>query len=161
MTEEVQRRTKRRYAHELYPHAEEGEIRPLAVEVPYLYARAIGMQVFGTSWFDQSPELAAARTNQLLGCRQVALMADAMSQGLTGQEAWEWADGLLADETGECVMDRARDYGVDVFAIKPYPCGPEPGTHDHIGPPDHQGYRWVTSIDGRESDCPDCTEEVS
>ena len=32
-------RTKRRYAHELYPHAGEYEVRPLAVEVPYLYAQ--------------------------------------------------------------------------------------------------------------------------
>ena len=29
----TERRTKRRYAHELYPHAEEGETRPLEVEV--------------------------------------------------------------------------------------------------------------------------------
>ena len=36
------RRTKRRYAHELFPHPDECEVRPLAVEVPYLYARAIG-----------------------------------------------------------------------------------------------------------------------
>ena len=40
-----ERRTIRRYAHEMYPHAEEGETRALAVEVPYLYARAVGLDV--------------------------------------------------------------------------------------------------------------------
>ena len=46
--EVAKRRTKRRYAHELYPHADEFEVRKLAVEVPYLYARAIGFEIEGT-----------------------------------------------------------------------------------------------------------------
>ena len=43
MSDQIQpvRRTIRRYAHEIYPHGNEGETRDLAVEVPYLYARAI------------------------------------------------------------------------------------------------------------------------
>lgn len=42
--------TIRKYAHELYPHAAEGEVRPLAVEVPYLYARMVGLSPFDTGW---------------------------------------------------------------------------------------------------------------
>jgi hypothetical protein len=34
-TPKPERRTKRRYAHELYPHGEEGGTRSLEVEVPY------------------------------------------------------------------------------------------------------------------------------
>ena len=45
------RRTIRRYAHELYPHPNEYEVRALEVEVPYLYARFIGLNTFGTDWF--------------------------------------------------------------------------------------------------------------
>lgn len=54
------RRTKRRYAHELYPH-EEGTIRPLEVEVPYLYARALGLEIGGTSWLTVEPRSIAGR----------------------------------------------------------------------------------------------------
>lgn len=147
----MNRRTIRRYAHEIYPHGEEGEIRDLAVEVPYLYARAIGLQTYGTSWMDGAkPGESGARTNDLCNARQIAFLADAMHQGLTGQEAWEWADMRSWDETGEWAWSRATLYGVPVYSIKPYPCGPEPLRHFHPG-------AWV---DGKESECPDCTEEV-
>ena len=43
-------RTKRRYAHELYPHADDFERRPLETEVPYLYARAHGIDIYGTGY---------------------------------------------------------------------------------------------------------------
>ena len=51
-----ERRTIRRYAHEMYPHAEEGETRALAVEVPYLYAKAVGLDVWGTGWDDDKTD---------------------------------------------------------------------------------------------------------
>ena len=35
------RRTKRRYAFELFPHADEGEVRPLSIDVPYLYGAVV------------------------------------------------------------------------------------------------------------------------
>ena len=80
------RRTKRRYAHELYPHAEEWETRALEVEVPYLYSRAIGFDVGGTGWFSKAePTEMATRTHHLLDARLIALMADAMLQGLAGR----------------------------------------------------------------------------
>ena len=159
------RRTIRRYAHELYPHAEEGETRALAVDVPYLYARAIGLDVWGTGWHDDKTdsgrERAIDRHIQLSAARHMALVADALLQGMAGQEAWEWADQRAWDETGEWVYVRAMHYGVPVEHIKPYPCGPEPDHHDHMeSTGDVMGYGVVTRIDCPESACPTCTERT-
>ena len=163
-------RTKRRYSHELYPHGEEGESRPLAVEVPYLYARAQGLEVEGTSWFDMlhpdqpadTRRLAAERTNQIVQAAQIALLADALLQGLTGQEAWDWASHRsVGDVLGEWIWDRGTHYGVDLLQIKPYPCGPEPTTHDHMASTgDVMGEGIITRIACRESECPTCAEQT-
>ncbi|MFF1633952.1 hypothetical protein [Leifsonia sp. NPDC058248] len=153
-------RTKRRYAHELYPHPDEFEVRPLAVEVPYLYAQAIGYEVAGTGWFDaQTPEgyrTAGDRTMALIRQRQLALIADALLQGMAGDEAWKWA-AEREDYEGGWISERAEVYGLDWAAIKPYPCGPEPDHHDHYGEPDSRGWRQVFRTAGKESECPDCT----
>lgn len=159
------RRTKRKYAHELYPHADEGEVRPLALEVPYLYAQALGLNVWQTSWFDMREGdglLASAyRTHLLIAAREHALLADALAQGMRGDAAWRWAQERACDETGELVYDRATGYyGVDAEAIKPYPCGPEPAHHDHYSEPDARGWRTSTRIGCKESECEDCTEEI-
>ena len=158
-------RTKRRYAHELYPHAGEYELRPLAVEVPYLYAQAVGLAIFGTDWFDAfkgkgdkvGAVLTTLRTMRLLDARHAALLADAIHQGLTGDEAWEWAASRY-DEEGGWVYDRAKHYGVPIDQIKPYPILDEPLNHDHYGPPDAHGWRTVTRVEGRESECHECCE---
>lgn len=153
------RRTKRRYAHELYPHAEEFETRNLADEVPYLYARAIGFSVRGTGWFALPPKESVARTEEKINAEHIALLADAMHQGLTGQEAWAWVDQRLWTY-GDAVYDRAVHYGVPVEQIKPYPCGPTPAHHDHVSAPDARGWQIVTDAPGPEEECQDCTEEV-
>jgi hypothetical protein len=155
------RQTKRRYAHELYPHAEEGETRALAVEVPYLYARAIGFEIWGTDWFNVEPRaLAGERTMHLIDARHIAFLADALHQGMSGDEAWAWAAGMTSDETGELAGERAVFYGVPTDRIKPYPCGPEPTSHNHYGPADRRGWRSVHRIIGKESECEECTEPV-
>jgi hypothetical protein len=166
--------TKRKYAHELYPvNPSEFEVRRLAIEVPALYAQAIGWSVWGTGWFDLMPRpfdknnqdhLNAAnvtmqRTQLLIAARQRALHADAIYQGLTGQEAWEWAESRM-DEEGGWVYDRAVHYGIDVAAIKPYPCGPEPDHHRHYSEPDARGFQTGTRIAVPESECVDCCEPV-
>jgi hypothetical protein len=151
------KRTKRRYAHELYPLAVEGEARPLSVEVPCLYARAIGHDVHGTSWFSAPAERMLERTEALVGARQIALLADALAQGLTGDEAWTWADSRN-DDSGEWVWKRALCYGVTPRAIKPYPCGPEPDHHDHHGPERPGGWREIERVEGKESECVECCE---
>jgi cytochrome c5 len=167
VTEKLQ--TKRRYAHELYPHPDEGEIRPLAVEVPYLYARALGFRVDGTSWFEpfrdtttgevnrEVAQRSGDRTNLMIYARQRALLADALLQGLSGEEAWAWAEEH-DDVEGEWVWERAVHYGVDPDAIRPYPCGPEPDHHDHWTPRDANGVRTLIGhrVVGKESDCANC-----
>ncbi len=106
------------YAHDLYPHAEEGETRPLSVEVPYLYARAIGVDVndLGGDW-------TPARINLLIYARRTALLADALHQGMTGDDAWAWADERCWDYTGSVVWERAVHYGVPVDRIRSYRVG--------------------------------------
>ena len=159
-------RTKRRYAHEIYPHPDECEARPLAIEVPSLYARAIGINVWGTGWFDAdwrndpwAKEATNGRTNELIESRRLALHADALLQGLAGQEAWEWAETRM-DPSGEFIYERAEHYGVPIDQIKPYSCGPEPDHHDHKDPPDARGWRTVNRVTGKESECPECCEPI-
>lgn len=159
------RRTKRRYAHELYPHAEEYETRALAVEVPYAYARAIGFDIDGTGWSAMEGEalkLAGQRTHLMLATRQHAYLIDALLQGLAGEEAWAWADRALWDYESETLWQRAKHYGVPADQIKPYPCGPEPDHHAHLGEmgAKYVGMQLVTRIDGKESECAECTEEI-
>lgn len=156
----AERRTIRRFAHELYPHPDEWEVQPLAEAVPYLYARAIGLSVHGTDWFGAEFRLAVARAMEMIAARSAALHADALLQGLAGTEAWEWAESRAADESGEWVHDRAVHYGVPVDQIKPYPVIDEPDHHDHYDEPDARGWRTVNRVDGKESECPDCTELI-
>lgn len=161
----TERRTKRRFAHELYPHPQELEIRPLAVDVPYLYARALGFDPDGTSWFDLlGAEASSAGPDRILlyvSTGQAALAADAMLQGLTGDEAYRWVqERCQGDNLGEFLWERGTHYGVDPDAIKPYPCGPEPERHNHLSEPDSRGYQLVTIVAGRESECEECTEPV-
>lgn len=164
-TEAPARRTKRRYAHELYPHGEEYETRLLEVEVPYLYAQMVGHEVKGTSWFDmrEGAEIALSveRTMAKIRITHIAMLADALLQGMTGDDAWAWAERGQWDYEGGIAYDRAMEYGVPIDQIKPYPCGPEPDHHDHHDEPDAQGWRIAHRVAGKESECPDCTEEVS
>lgn len=148
-------RTKRRYAHELYPHAKRDEVRPLSVEVPYLYAQAIGFNVCGTGWTaDEAKPLVQPRFVILCMARERALLADAALQGLHGDEAWRWVHEHL-DEGGEMVWDRAVANGVDPNKIKPYKCGPEPDDH-MCGAGLSEG--WRVGAPGREDECPHCSE---
>ncbi len=153
------RRTKRRYAHELYPHGEEYEVRPLAVEVPYHYARAVGFDVQGTNWFDAEPRVMGDRINAYVQESRLALLLDALLQGLTGDEAWKWADEKIGDDNG-WMFERAAHYGVPIDQIKPYLCNGEPDHHEHLGEPDKRGWRVVTRTPGKESECPECTEPI-
>jgi hypothetical protein len=111
--------TERKYAHEVYPQAAEYEVRPLAVEVPCLYARALGLATYSLDHSDLGKIV--ERINYMIASREIAFLADALLQGLTSDKAWEWAQQRADDETGEWVWERARHYGVDPEAIKAYP----------------------------------------
>ena len=158
------RRTKRRYAHELYPHPDEYEIRDLTVELPYLYAQFVGWQTWGTDWAKDRTRAGLLAGMQRIDkhrtTAQVALLADALHQGLIGQEAWEWVEERLTDEL-DIPFERAEHYGVLVDRIKPYEHNDELDHHDHYSEPDAHGWRTGTRIDGRESECPDCTEPTT
>jgi hypothetical protein len=158
------RRMKRRFAHELYPHPTGGETRPLSVEVPYLYARMVGLDVTDTGWSQVEPRTTAGdRITEYINTARIALLADALEQGKTGDEAWAWADQRVTDDM-ECAWERAHEVlGIEHLrgAIKPYPCGPEPQRHWHYGPPSASGTRLTTLIDGTESACDECTEPPS
>lgn len=157
----TRRRTKRRYAHELYPHAAEWQTRPLSVEVPYLYARFVGYGLHGTGWSETDPGArgAAGRVMEYLAAARIALLADALAHGYTGDEAWAWADERVTDDM-EVAYERACDVLTEevVRSIKPYPCGPTPDNHDHYSAADARGWRHVIRVEGAEEDCPDCTE---
>lgn len=160
------RRTKRRYAHELFPHAEEWETRPLDVEVPYRLARAVGFDVNGTSWFTgdtkEEHRRNGERTMAMINETRIALLAVALHKGMTGDVAWTWVDSHMHEEM-ELLYVSCKEYGIDVDLIKPYPCGPEPDHHDHLGEPllrNGVEYRTVTRVDGKESECEECTEPI-
>lgn len=155
------RRTKRRYAHELYPHPDEWEVRDLATDVPYLYATALGFETWGTGWIDAEPAESMGRTMRLIKSRELAFVADALEQGLTGDEAWKWAQERSNDDTGEWAYERAVHYGVNPLRIKPYPCGPDPTDHAHMeSTGDVMGEGIVTFAAGPEDECETCTEPV-
>ncbi|MFD2792569.1 hypothetical protein ACFS27_03310 [Promicromonospora vindobonensis] len=163
------RRTKRRYAHELYPHPEEGQTRPLSVEVPYLYAVAHGLDINETDWHEllmdgdtARARLAGQRTVQMIEARRVAFLADALHQGMTGDEAWAWVDARHWDYEGEALWERAEHYGVDPRQIRPSPILAERQKHDHWSEPDQRGWRTlVETANVPESECPVCTEPVT
>jgi hypothetical protein len=159
MTDTTERRTKRRYANDLYPHPEEDEIRDLSIEVPYLLSHAWGLRITDTGWTEvQPPARAGDRVAWHLEAARSAFLADALAQGLSGQEAWEWAAvRVTGDSVGEWLYERARHYAVPVSSIKPYPCGPEPTNHYHYAHGDHGP---TTRIPLRESECADCTEPI-
>ncbi|PPH51220.1 hypothetical protein [Rathayibacter sp. AY1E1] len=155
-----ERRTKRRYAYELFPEPEEGATHSLADGMPHLYARAIGFSVQDTGWTDIEPRTRAGdRVMQMLSYAQIAFLADALLQGMTGDDAWRWADAKANEEAGEWLWERAEVYGVDPEQIKPYPCGPEPEHHYHFDPA-RPGTRYVVRADMPESKCELCTEPV-
>lgn len=153
-------KTKRKYAHELYPHPDEGEVRDLATDVPYLYAMAHGLDIHGTGAFDDAtePALLGQRMHRLIAARDLALVADALAQGLAGDEAWRWAQERAQDDTGEWMWERAEKCGVDPERIKPYPCGPEPKTHSHKDKELGNGWHTLKSVDCPESECAECCE---
>ena len=156
-----ERRTKRRYAHELFPHPVEFEVRKLEEEVPYLYARAFGLLPEGTGWSRAEPQERDARADEWQRARHLAHLADALLQGRTGQSAWNWATERTEAQTDMYLLGRASHYGVDPDKIRPYPCGPAPDHHDHLEPhPLYENLQLVHRIPGTEDDCPDCTEPV-
>ncbi|MFI5426086.1 hypothetical protein [Aeromicrobium sp. UC242_57] len=94
---------------------------------------------------------------EMIYLRQRALLADALLQGMGGQEAWEWAESRM-DESGEWIYERAEHYGVPIEQIKPYPVVAERDRHDHHDAPDERGWQTSHRVEGKESECLECCE---
>lgn len=165
--------TKRRYASDIYPHGDEWEVRDLATDVPYLHADFVGHRTDGTGWHELiglfesgtvgqevAAELTMARVILLIHKAEIAALADALSRGMTGDEAWKWAMSRSAGDGMDAIYERAVELGVPVMDIKPYPCGPEPANHDHRIPSERGGgWYHLQRVEGPESTCEDCTTE--
>lgn len=98
----------------------------------------------------------------MLSETRIALLAVALHKGMTGDAAWEWVDSHLHEEM-DVLYEACPEYGVDVALIKPYPCGPEPDHHDHLGEPhlwNGLEARTVTRVPCKESECEECTEPI-
>ena len=117
--------TEPKYAHEVYPEPND---HTLADEIPYLFARALGLRSGFDEWHDYlssddpiKRRAAWERTDLMCKARSICLVADALAQGMSGQEAWTWSQERADEETGEWIWERAVHYGVDPDLIKPYP----------------------------------------
>lgn len=154
------RRTKRRLAHELYPRPkDEFSTHTLDEAVKHFMAFAVGTAVAGTDWLDalkgdETRRVAVDRLALHMMTTRVALLLDAIHQEKTSEEAWEHVTPFGYDDgdiTGEVLYARARNHGITIDNIKPYPVLAETGTHCHQGEP---------LVNGKESECEACTEPV-
>ena len=110
--------SEKRYAHEVVPHPQEREMKPLEYLARYHYAQAQGWvaAVLGSGG-DEIDRLAVA---QFLGHAHLGLLHDALAQGIEGQEAADWAAHRHHAESAEIVWERGDHYGVDMDSIKAY-----------------------------------------
>lgn len=112
--------TEKKYAHEIEPHPEEGETVRLDRLVRYHYAQAQAWHLaFAESLNERGPAFDFP-LSQYLGHSHLAFLHDALLQGLSGQEAADWASVRHHSESAELVWERADFYGLDPDAIKPY-----------------------------------------
>lgn len=116
--------TEKKFAHEIAPSPPETG-GTLDEALKHHYARAIGLDIADTDWVNAPPKVAGLRTMLLCETRLVAILLDALHQGMTGDEAWEWAWVRAAQPEAEWARARAEVNGIDPDLIKPYPCGPE------------------------------------
>lgn len=108
-----------KYAHEVIPHPKEGEAAPLETLVRYHYAQAEAwIKSFSAAIGagDYGPNGADFTLASFMGHMHRALLFDALAQGLTGQEAADWASTRNHSESAEWIWERAEVYGLDLEA---------------------------------------------
>jgi GNAT superfamily N-acetyltransferase len=105
-----------KYAHELYPHTEEGAHAPLDYLTRYHLTRALGMQATDVNADDFAQSVA-----RFLPEAQVALLYVALNRGLSGQDAADFvSERYVGDGIGEWLWQYAVEMGIDPERIKPY-----------------------------------------
>lgn len=111
-----------RYAHQIEPHPSEGETLLLDRLVRYHYAQALAWHLSFAETIAETidgPRMDYALA-QYLGHSHLALLHDALAQGLTGQEAADWASRRHHSESVEIAWERAAHYGLNPDEIRPY-----------------------------------------
>lgn len=106
-----------KYAHEIVPHPEEGEVVDLPILVRYHYTQA---QAWHLSFAESINGDFDFPLSQYLGHAHLAFLHDALLQGLSGQEAADWASVRHHSESAELVWERADHYGINPDQIRPY-----------------------------------------
>lgn len=111
-----------KYAHEIVPHPDEGESRPLGTVVRYHYAQALAWHLAFAEVIrvgELGPRLDFA-LSQYLSHTHLAFLHDALAQGLADQGAADWAAVRIHPESPELVWERAVHYGLDPDEIRAY-----------------------------------------
>ena len=111
-------KTTKKYAHEIVPHLDEGETKPLDYLVRYHYAQAQAWhlsfaEAINSGDFDFP-------LSQYLGHAHLAFLHDSLAQGMSGQEAADWASERTHSESCELVWERANACGLPVDEIGAY-----------------------------------------
>lgn len=110
----------KRYAHAIAPHPEEGQATPLRELVRYHYAHATAWHLaFSEVIDDPGPRLDLA-LSQYMSHIHSAFLYDALAQGLSGQDAADWASTRSHGESAEWIYERAEVYDLDPDEVLPY-----------------------------------------
>lgn len=109
------------YAHDVEPAPPVSEPHPLAALVRYHYAQSQGhwLAFLGLIQARDYAAIDGPLERFLLNAR-LAFTYDALAQGMTGQDAADWASVRMHDEAAEITYERGLAAGVDMDAIRAY-----------------------------------------
>lgn len=112
--------SEKKYAHEIIPHPEEGEAKPLDYLVRYHYAQAQGWHLAFAEVLDEPGPRFDLALSQYLHHAHLGFLHDALHQGWAGQAAVDWVADRNHSESAEWVWERAIECGLSPDEIKPY-----------------------------------------
>lgn len=108
------------YAHQIVPHPEDGEAAPLTELVRYHYAQAIAWHLAFAEAVAADPGGIDFPLSQYIGHAHLALLHDALAQGLIGQESADWASTRNDSESCEWIWERGVACGLNPDEIRAY-----------------------------------------
>ena len=112
--------TEKKYAHEIMPHPEEGEAKPLDYLVRYHYAQAMAWHLTFADVLDSPGPRFDLALSQYLHHAHLGFLHDALRQGMDGQEAVGWVADRNHSESVEWVWERAVACDLNPDEIKAY-----------------------------------------